>query len=37
MKFFGPEIAAVLASGIIKTGIDWIGTSLQKAAKDDVE
>lgn len=36
-KGFGIEIAAALASGVVKTGIDWIGASLQRAAQDDVE
>lgn len=36
-RSFGLEIAAALASGVVKTGIDWIGASLQRAAEDDVE
>jgi hypothetical protein len=36
-KAVGVEIAAALASGVVKTGIDWIGTALQRAAQDDVE
>ena len=34
---FGTELAAALASGVVKTGIDWIGAALQRAAKDDIE
>lgn len=33
----GGEFAASLASGVVKTGIDWIGAALQRAAQDDVE
>jgi hypothetical protein len=36
-KDFGTELTAALASGAVKTGIDWIGAALQRAAKDDVE
>lgn len=31
------ELASALASGVVKSGIDWIGAALQRAAKDDVE
>ncbi|MFN2304216.1 MAG: hypothetical protein ACK2TV_10850, partial [Anaerolineales bacterium] len=30
-------IAAALASAAVKTGIDWIGAALQRAAQDDVD
>ena len=33
----GAELAAALASGVVKTGIDWIGAALQKAAEDDID
>ena len=36
-KSFPLEMAAALASGVVKTGIDWIGSALQKAAQDDIE
>ncbi len=36
-KAFGAELAAALASGVVKTGIDWIGAALQRAAQDDIE
>jgi hypothetical protein len=36
-KGTGTELAAALASGVVKTGIDWIGAALQRAAQDDIE
>ena len=36
-KGFGNKIATALATGVVKTGIDWIGAALQRAAKDDIE
>ncbi len=34
---FTREIIATLAGGALKTGIDWLGTALQKAAKPDID
>lgn len=36
-KKIGTELAAALAPSIVNTGIDWIGSALQKAAEDNVK
>lgn len=36
-RWVGTELAAALASGVVKTGVDWMGTALQRASQDDIE
>ena len=33
----GGEVVAILISNVVKTGINWIGTRLEEAAKDSIE